>query len=103
MNKLWVRMQHQGHTRERERREQERRDLRVLVGANLHRLSQLTSITPTLYRSVNKIATYVFVSRIDLIFVLFYLAYSAQYSNSSYRVSRCDCSGISYGRYCSGE
>ncbi|KAM3188154.1 hypothetical protein ACTXT7_000818 [Hymenolepis weldensis] len=30
MNKLWVRMQHQGHTRERERREQERRDLRVL-------------------------------------------------------------------------
>ncbi|VUZ41692.1 unnamed protein product [Hymenolepis diminuta] len=50
MNKLWVRMQHQGHTRERERREQERRDLRVLVGANLHRLSQLSSITPRLYR-----------------------------------------------------
>ncbi|VDN97667.1 unnamed protein product [Rodentolepis nana] len=50
MNKLWVRMQHQGHTRERERREQERRDLRVLVGANLHRLSQLSSITPHLYR-----------------------------------------------------
>ena len=25
MNKLWVRMQHQGHSRDREKREQERR------------------------------------------------------------------------------
>lgn len=41
MNKLWVRMQHQGHSRERETRERQRRDLRDLVGANLHRLSQL--------------------------------------------------------------
>ncbi|VDK23439.1 unnamed protein product [Taenia asiatica] len=51
MNKLWVRMQHQGHTRDRERREQERRDLRVLVGANLHRLSRLEAINTDLYRS----------------------------------------------------
>ncbi|CDI97073.1 vacuolar protein sorting 35 [Echinococcus multilocularis] len=51
MNKLWVRMQHQGHTRDRERREQERRDLRVLVGANLHRLSKLEAINTDLYRS----------------------------------------------------
>ena len=41
MNKLWVRMQHQGHSREREKREQERRELRILVGTNLVRLSQL--------------------------------------------------------------
>lgn len=53
MNKLWVRMQHQGHSRDRERREQERRDLRVLVGANLHRLSQLECISTDLYRSVS--------------------------------------------------
>ncbi|VDL98870.1 unnamed protein product [Schistocephalus solidus] len=49
MNKLWVRMQHQGHTRDRERREQERRDLRVLVGANIHRISQLESVSIDLY------------------------------------------------------
>jgi len=41
MNKLWVRMQHQGHSRERERREKERMELRILVGTNLVRLSQL--------------------------------------------------------------
>ena len=28
MNKLWVRMQHQGHSRDKDRREQERRELR---------------------------------------------------------------------------
>ncbi|ESO93143.1 hypothetical protein LOTGIDRAFT_206542 [Lottia gigantea] len=44
MNKLWVRMQHQGHSRDRERREQERRELRILVGTNLVRLSQLECI-----------------------------------------------------------
>ncbi|TPP61911.1 Vacuolar protein sorting-associated protein 35 [Fasciola gigantica] len=37
MNKLWVRMQHQGHSRDREQREQERRELRLLVGTNLNR------------------------------------------------------------------
>lgn len=44
MNKLWVRMQHQGHTRDKEKREQERRELRILVGTNLVRLSQLETI-----------------------------------------------------------
>ncbi|CAL8109830.1 unnamed protein product [Orchesella dallaii] len=44
MNKLWVRMQHQGHSRDRERREKERQDLRILVGTNLVRLSQLECI-----------------------------------------------------------
>ncbi len=41
MNKLWVRLQHQGHSRDREKREMERRELRILVGTNLVRLSQL--------------------------------------------------------------
>ena len=44
MNKLWVRMQHQGHSREREKREKERMELRILVGTNLVRLSQLDNI-----------------------------------------------------------
>ncbi|XP_047035090.1 vacuolar protein sorting-associated protein 35 [Helicoverpa zea] len=45
MNKLWVRMQHQGHSRDKERRERERSELRILVGTNLVRLSQLESVT----------------------------------------------------------
>ena len=50
MNKLWVRMQHQGHSRERERREKERLELRILVGTNLVRLSQLEAIDSALYQ-----------------------------------------------------
>jgi len=52
MNKLWVRMQHQGHTRDREKREQERRELRILVGTNLVRLSQLESVDIDKYKKV---------------------------------------------------
>lgn len=52
MNKLWVRMQHLGHTRERERREKERLELRLLVGTNLVRLSQLESVDVNLYTRV---------------------------------------------------
>jgi len=44
MNKLWVRLQHQGHSRERELRTQERRELQLLVGNNLVRLSQLVDL-----------------------------------------------------------
>ena len=53
MNKLWVRMQHQGHSRDRERREQERRELRILVGTNLVRLSQLECIDMEQYKKVS--------------------------------------------------
>ena len=49
MNKLWVRLQHQGHSREREKREIERRDLRILVGTNLVRLSQLEGVDLGMY------------------------------------------------------
>lgn len=44
MNKLWVRLQHQGHSRERELRTKERQELQLLVGSNLVRLSQLVDI-----------------------------------------------------------
>ena len=53
MNKLWVRIQHQGHSREREKREKERQELRILVGTNLVRLSQLDGVDCAKYRSVS--------------------------------------------------
>jgi vacuolar protein sorting-associated protein 35 len=51
MNKLWVRLQHQGHSRDREKREMERRELRILVGTNLVRLSQLDGVDLVMYQS----------------------------------------------------
>ena len=50
MNKLWVRLQHQGHSREREQRTKERQELQLLVGSNLVRLSQLVDLDA--YRTV---------------------------------------------------
>lgn len=50
MNKLWVRMQHQGPVRDKARREQERRELRLLVGKNLARLSQLDGVDVAIYK-----------------------------------------------------
>ena len=52
MNKLWVRLQHQGHSRDREKRELERRELRILVGTNLVRLSSLDGVDLDLYQRV---------------------------------------------------
>ena len=51
MNKLWVRMQHQGHSRDREKKERERMELRILVGTNLVRLSQLENIDLAMYKA----------------------------------------------------
>ena len=51
MNKLWVRLQHQGHSRDREKREMERKELRILVGTNLVRLSQLDGVDLELYQN----------------------------------------------------
>ncbi|KAH7922391.1 vacuolar protein sorting-associated protein 35 [Leucogyrophana mollusca] len=50
MNKLWVRLQHQGHSRDREKREMERKELRILVGTNLVRLSQLDGVDLDMYQ-----------------------------------------------------
>ncbi|KAJ1448596.1 vacuolar protein sorting-associated protein 35 [Pelagophyceae sp. CCMP2097] len=43
-NRLWVRMQNQGAQKDRKRREKERQELRILVGTNLVRLSQLEGV-----------------------------------------------------------
>jgi vacuolar protein sorting-associated protein 35 len=56
MNKLWVRIQHlpgEGSDKDvRKRRERERNDLRILVGTNLVRLSQLENVTSKIYGEV---------------------------------------------------
>ncbi len=45
-------MQHQGPLRDREKREKERRELRILVGTCLVRLSQLEGVNEELYRTI---------------------------------------------------
>lgn len=49
MNKLWVRMQHQGLASDQQRRERERRELQDLIGKNLQAMSQLDGVTADLY------------------------------------------------------
>ncbi|KAK9378509.1 vacuolar protein sorting-associated protein 35 [Kockiozyma suomiensis] len=51
MNKLWVRLQHQGHSREREKRMKERQELQILIGSNLVRLSQLDGVDAETYKT----------------------------------------------------
>ena len=58
MNKLWVRMQHQGHSRDREKREKERQELRILVGTNLVRLSQLEGVNVDKYKQVRSFSLF---------------------------------------------
>jgi vacuolar protein sorting-associated protein 35 len=58
MNKLWVRLQHQGHSRDKEKREQERKELRLLVGSNLVRLSQLEALDLQSYSTVHYDCSY---------------------------------------------
>ncbi|KFH06859.1 putative vacuolar sorting protein 35 [Toxoplasma gondii MAS] len=48
--RLWVRLQHQGSARERQKREKERHDLRVLVGSTLVRMAQLDGMSVEFYR-----------------------------------------------------
>ncbi|SCV03525.1 LANO_0G04654g1_1 [Lachancea nothofagi CBS 11611] len=50
MNKLWVRLQHQGPLREREQRTRERKELKILIGANVVRLSQIVESDFTMYK-----------------------------------------------------
>ena len=70
MNKLWVRMQHQGHSRDKEKREQERRELRILVGTNLVRLSQLECCDIETYKKVTT-TDYLLIFHYLLIFQIF--------------------------------
>lgn len=52
MNKLWVRMQHQGHSSEKTRREKEREELKILVGTNLVRLANLEHVNLEIYQKI---------------------------------------------------
>ena len=53
MNKLWVRMQFQRQHGTRVKREKQRQQLKVLVGTNLHRLSDLEGLDVDLYKNVS--------------------------------------------------
>ncbi|KAF8082359.1 hypothetical protein N665_0830s0006 [Sinapis alba] len=50
MNKLWVRIQHQGPGTVREKEEKERNELRDLVGKNLHVLGQIEGVHLEMYK-----------------------------------------------------
>ena len=50
MNKLWVRLQHQGPLRERDQRTKERKELQILVGSQLVQLSQIVDDNVKLYK-----------------------------------------------------
>lgn len=47
--RLWIRLQNHGTPKDKIRRERERHDLRILVGANLVRISHLEGLTQQLY------------------------------------------------------
>lgn len=53
MNKLWVRMQHQSIMTDPAKIEKERSDIKLLVGTNLSRLSQLEGVDCSIYTSVD--------------------------------------------------
>eukprot|EP01038_Epipyxis_sp_PR26KG_P012178 gene12178-16310_t len=50
-NRLWVRLQTQGAAKDKKKREKERLDLRILVGTNLVRISQLEGLDVSAYKS----------------------------------------------------
>ncbi|CAM9583691.1 unnamed protein product [Chrysoparadoxa australica] len=50
-NRLWVRMHHQAGAKDKKKRERERKEMRLLVGTNLVRLSQLEGIDVHKYRA----------------------------------------------------
>jgi len=50
-NRLWVRLQSAGVQKDKKKREKERMDLRILVGTNLVRLSQLEGLDVSDYKS----------------------------------------------------
>lgn len=50
-NRLWVRLQNQGQSKDRKKREKERLDLRILIGTNLVRLSQLEGLDLNDYKT----------------------------------------------------
>lgn len=89
MNKLWVRLQHQGHSRDREKREAERKELRILVGTNLVRLSQLEGVDLKIYQKVKVVQERD--NNMEQVFLISlfwtYAGYSSRYFRSSCKLS----------------
>lgn len=51
MNRLWVRLAFVGGSKEKQKRELERKELRVTVGENIIRLSNLEGLTLQVYEN----------------------------------------------------
>lgn len=51
MNKLWVRMKHQAVVRDKTRRDEERKQLSILVGKNISRISSLEGVDGKIYKT----------------------------------------------------
>lgn len=51
MNKLWVRMQHQVVVRDKSKRDDERKQLSILVGKNIARISSLEGVDGEIYKT----------------------------------------------------
>lgn len=87
-------MQYLGHTKDKAKRELERKEMGTLVGTNLVRLSQLEGVDLKVYQRVKKhTPTFFF----ELLILL--LGYSARYIESSSELSRRDGSRIPYGSH----
>ena len=52
MNRLWVRLQHLSGQKDRNQKEVERNELRVTVGENIIRLSNLEGVTYDIYKQI---------------------------------------------------
>jgi vacuolar protein sorting-associated protein 35 len=52
MNRLWVRLQYLGTNKDKDQREAERNELRVTVGENIIRLSNLNGVTFEIYNQI---------------------------------------------------
>ena len=52
MNRLWVRLQYLSSNKDKEQREAERNELRVTVGENIIRLSNLNGVTFEIYKTI---------------------------------------------------
>jgi vacuolar protein sorting-associated protein 35 len=52
MNRLWVRLQHLSGNKDKDQRELERNELRMTVGENIFRLSNLNGVTFEIYKTV---------------------------------------------------
>lgn len=52
MNRLWVRLQYLSSNKDKDQRESERNELKITVGENIIRLSNLNGVTFGIYKEI---------------------------------------------------